>query len=110
LEEPQIGAFHLHWNGGALEAEPYDVVLHTGESGGAIYQVDPAGYKAYIEEREQAFLAPLFADLPKAVLAAIIIDAAADGDTRSPPGRRETGTRRVARTARSTSASGTSPS
>ncbi len=23
LPEPQIGAFHLHWNGSALEAEPY---------------------------------------------------------------------------------------
>lgn len=23
LPEPQLGAFHLHWNGGALEAEPY---------------------------------------------------------------------------------------
>ena len=23
LPEPQLGAFHLHWNGGSLEAEPY---------------------------------------------------------------------------------------
>ncbi len=23
LEEPQLGAFQLHWNGSALEAEPY---------------------------------------------------------------------------------------
>lgn len=24
LPEPQVGAFHLHWNGGSLEAKPYE--------------------------------------------------------------------------------------
>ncbi|HYM46607.1 MAG TPA: hypothetical protein VES65_10690 [Solirubrobacteraceae bacterium] len=31
LEEPQIGAFHLHWSGGSLEAEPYPGEGHAVE-------------------------------------------------------------------------------
>ena len=32
LLEPLIGAFHLHWNGGSLEAEPYTGESHAVES------------------------------------------------------------------------------
>ena len=32
LEEPQLGAFQLHWNGSALEAEPYPEEGHAIES------------------------------------------------------------------------------
>jgi hypothetical protein len=32
LPEPQLGAFHLHWNGSALEAEPYLGEAHAVES------------------------------------------------------------------------------
>ncbi len=32
LPEPQLGAFHLHWNGGSLEAEPYLGEGHAVES------------------------------------------------------------------------------
>ncbi len=32
LPEPQLGAFHLHWNGGGLEAEPYPGEGHAVES------------------------------------------------------------------------------
>lgn len=32
LPEPQLGAFHLHWNGSALEAEPYLDESHAIES------------------------------------------------------------------------------
>jgi hypothetical protein len=32
LPEPQLGAFHLHWNGSALEAEPYPGEAHAVES------------------------------------------------------------------------------
>ncbi len=32
LEEPQVGAFQLHWNGSALEAEPYPEEGHAIES------------------------------------------------------------------------------
>ncbi len=32
LPEPQLGAFHLHWNGSALEAEPYPGEGHAVES------------------------------------------------------------------------------
>jgi hypothetical protein len=31
LPEPQIGAFHLHWNGSSLEAEPYPAEGHAVE-------------------------------------------------------------------------------
>jgi hypothetical protein len=31
LPEPQIGAFHLHWNGGSLQAEPYPGEGHAVE-------------------------------------------------------------------------------
>ena len=36
LEEPQIGAFQLHWNGAALEAEPYAGEGHAAESMGLL--------------------------------------------------------------------------
>ena len=42
LEEPQLGAFQLHWNGSALEAEPYPGEGHAIESmsllEGALYE------------------------------------------------------------------------
>ncbi|HVR04762.1 MAG TPA: hypothetical protein VMS02_01895 [Solirubrobacteraceae bacterium] len=42
LPEPQLGAFHLHWNGSALEAEPYLGEAHAVQSmsvlEGALYE------------------------------------------------------------------------
>jgi hypothetical protein len=42
LEEPQIGAFHLHWNGSSLEPEPYPGEGHgvadLTASGGRLYE------------------------------------------------------------------------
>jgi hypothetical protein len=52
LEEPQIGAFQLHWNGSALAAEPYAGEGHAAESMSLLEGVLYEGVRISAGDRE----------------------------------------------------------
>jgi len=71
LPEPQIGAFHLHWNGSSLEAEPYPDEGHAVEDlqafEGHLYESVRIAFGDPVANREQIELPALHRINPEGV-------------------------------------------
>jgi hypothetical protein len=71
LPEPQIGAFHLHWNGSSLEAEPYPDEGHAVEDmqafEGHLYESVRVASGDHMVNREQIELPALHRINPEGV-------------------------------------------
>lgn len=71
LPEPQIGAFHLHWNGSSLEAEPYPAEGHAVEDmqafEGHLYESVRIAFGDPMVNREQIELPALHRINPEGV-------------------------------------------
>ena len=71
LPEPQIGAFHLHWNGSSLEAEPYPGEGHAVEDlqafEGHLYESVSIAFGDPMANREQVELPALHRINPEGV-------------------------------------------